>query len=89
MNARRLVFMTANQLADEVYGLHCDIGRLEVDLATKREIIEKLTNVLSEIRRISTISCELCSRPCHLYSSTDMPIECEIDKELKDLGIEL
>ena len=29
----------AEQLADEVYGLHCDIGRLEVENAKLREVM--------------------------------------------------
>lgn len=35
---------TAEQLADEIYGLHCDIGRLETENAKLRELVLILAN---------------------------------------------
>lgn len=32
----------AEQLADELYGLHCDIGRLEVENAKLRELLSEV-----------------------------------------------
>lgn len=35
---------TAEQIADEIYGLHCDIGRLEVENARRQEMVASLTD---------------------------------------------
>lgn len=44
----------AEQLADELYGLHCDIGRLEVENAKLRELCVK---ALEWLRWAGGITC--------------------------------
>lgn len=83
---RNLSETTAGQVADELYGLHCDIGRLERQNNINESLIKSLQSKCLELYRMSDPSkCCLCEYPC----MEDQPPVCALEESLRDLGVEI
>jgi len=79
----------AEQMADEIYGLHCDIGRLERENTKLHSICAEVANVLFNL---DVDRCGLCDRdsinhPCPVHTVNGG--ECLIKSELRELGIKV
>lgn len=74
----------AEQMADELYGLHCDIGRLERDNAKLRRLLEGIARGTYR---------ELCTHrdkpECKECSMRDGDMTCLIADASQFLGIEV
>ena len=67
--------MTASeQVANEIYGLYCDIGRLERENAKLRELVADLA---------------ICACGKYCYGCPHQYDGCDRDERLRDLGIEV
>ena len=64
----------AEQLADELYGLHCDIGRLEVENAKLRKLLADLA---------------ICACGKYCYGCPHQYDGCDRDDRLRELGVEV
>lgn len=53
---------TIEQLADEIYALHCDIGRLEQENATLRQQLEDMTASMGRVKELHAKTFEVGKR---------------------------
>lgn len=75
----------ADQMADEIYGLHCDIGRLEVENAKLRERIKILVHCMSDVD-----NCDNCPIHGDPYNVEGDWVSCDLLREsLYEVGIEV
>lgn len=75
----------SDQLADEIYGLHCDIGRLEVDNAKLRNAVSILVHCMSDVD-----GCDSCPINGNPYDVQGKWSACDALREmLLGLGIEV
>lgn len=73
---------------DELYGLHCDIGRLEVENAKLRERNARLQERCKKMYEQIKYNCDVCDE-CYC-SSWDEDNECCVyDTYMHELGIEV
>ena len=78
----------AEQLADELYGLHCDIGRLEVENAKLRELCADMHKALFSL---NLDHCQACPREdacVFMHKSFDCN-ECAFEHDMRELGVEV
>lgn len=73
----------AEQLADELYGLHCDIGRLEVENARLRELVRDYHTFLALV--------ELAQPIGHIVAAHGHPTLsiAALDERYRELGVEV
>lgn len=58
-------------------------------VADTEEILDELRKVAAEMHGLLDPNrCHLCGRPCHTYDS-ELPPVCELERKLRDLGVEV
>lgn len=60
----------ADQIADEIYGLHCDIGRLERENDKLRKLVRELYE-MAQPEAPSMFEAEFADRMCELGIEVD------------------
>lgn len=74
----------ADQMADEIYGLHCDIGRLERENARLLELAKILVHCMGSVDRCDT--CRINGNPCEV--SIDEWFACDgLHERLRKCGV--
>ncbi len=73
---------------DELYGLHCDIGRLEVENAKLRELASGIGYLLFSLDVDYCVACprDTINHPCPVHTLNGG--ECLYKTDLRELGIE-
>ena len=79
----------ADQIADEIYGLHCDIGRLERENAKLRELAAGIGHLLFPLYVDYCVACQRDSinHPCPVHTVEGG--ECLYKTDLRELGVEV
>lgn len=72
------------QIADELYGLHCDIGRLETENAKLRELVDGW-DFCSKTKSSTFDNCV----GCPLFIQTPHSYRCARDERMRELGVEV
>ena len=72
------------QIADELYGLHCDIGRLETENAKLRELVDGW-DFCSKTKSPTFDNCV----GCPLFIQTPHSYRCARDERMRELGVEV
>ena len=90
--------MMSEQIADEIYGLHCDIGRLEVENAALRQQLADAAESMGRVEERCAGLRELARDMCDFYcvmpgephaSREEIDFSVKVWGRMRELGIEV